>query len=155
MDTGFYNRKDVFTIAKELLGKLVVTQVNGKQTAGRIVETEAYGGIDDKASHAFGCRRTTRNEHMYHEAGVAYIYVCYGIHQMLNVVTNAKDIPDAVLIRALEPVEGIEIMAARTGKLPADKSMTSGPGNVCKALGINKSWSGGSLAGDNLPTCTF
>lgn len=95
---SFYNRKDVVKIAKELLGKIIVTCFDGQITSGRIVETEAYAGIIDKASHSFGGKRTARNELMYSAAGTAYIYICYGMHQMLNIVTNAKEIPDAVLI---------------------------------------------------------
>jgi DNA-3-methyladenine glycosylase len=139
---SFYKRKDVVKIAQELLGKIVVTNFDGKITSGRIVETEAYAGFTDKASHAFGGRRTARNEHMYSAAGTAYIYICYGMHQMLNVVTNDKEIPDAVLIRAIEPLQGIDIMLQRTGKNKVDRTLTRGPGNVGKALGIFKHHSG-------------
>ena len=139
---SFYNRKDVVKIARELLGKIIVTNFNGKITSGKIVETEAYIGIVDKASHAFSGKRTAKNEHMYSAAGTAYVYICYGIHQMLNIVTNEKEIPDAVLIRAIEPIEGIEIMMQRTGKKKSDKTITRGPGNVGKALGIFKHHSG-------------
>ena len=113
---SFYQRKNVVKIAKELLGKIVVTNFDGQVTSGRIVETEAYIGLTDKASHSFAGKRTSRNEHMYSAAGTAYIYICYGMHQMLNVVTNEKGTPDAVLIRAIEPLKGIEFMAQRTGK---------------------------------------
>lgn len=139
---SFYKRKDVVKIAKEILGKIVVTNFDGEITSGRIVETEAYVGIIDKASHSYAGKRTARNEHMYSAAGTAYIYICYGMHQMLNVVTNDKEIPDAVLIRAIEPLKGIEIMAQRTGKNQNDKTITRGPGNVGKALGIFKHHSG-------------
>lgn len=139
---SFYNRSDVLQISKEMLGKIVVTNIDNLITSGRIVETEGYVGVTDKASHAFGGRRTARNEHMYAGPATAYIYVCYGMHQMLNVVTNDKNIPDAVLIRAIEPVSGLEIMSKRTGKRPTDKTITRGPGNVGKALGINKQLSG-------------
>lgn len=139
---SFYNRSDVLQISKEMLGKIVVTNIDNLITSGRIVETEGYVGVTDKASHAFGGRRTARNEHMYAGPATAYIYVCYGMHQMLNVVTNEKNIPDAVLIRAIEPVSGLEIMSKRTGKLPTDKTIARGPGNVGKALGINKQLSG-------------
>jgi len=139
---SFYQRKDVVKIAKELLGKIVVTNFGGKITSGRIVETEAYVAITDKASHSFGGKRTARNEHMYSAAGTAYIYICYGMHQMLNVITNDKEIPDAILIRAIEPLEGIDIMLQRTGKVKVDKTLTRGPGNVGKALGIFKHHSG-------------
>jgi DNA-3-methyladenine glycosylase len=139
---SFYERKDVVKIARELLGKIVVTNFDGQITSGKIVETEAYVGLTDKASHSFAGKRTSRNEHMYSAAGTAYIYICYGMHQMLNVVTNEKEIPDAVLVRAIEPVEGIEIMQQRTGKKENDKTITRGPGNVGKALGIFKHHSG-------------
>jgi DNA-3-methyladenine glycosylase len=145
---SFYKRKDVITIARELLGKIVVTTIDGKSTSGRIVETEAYIAFTDKASHSFNGRRTPKNEHMYAPAGTSYIYICYGMHQMLNFVTNEKDIPDAVLIRAVEPLEGIDIMLQRTGKPVADYTLTKGPGNVGKALGLNKLHSGLSLMGD-------
>lgn len=150
---SFYDRPDVILIAKELLGKIVVTQINHQFTSGRIVETEAYVGIKDKASHSYGGRRTRRNEHMYAPAGTAYIYICYGMHQMLNVVTNRKEIPDAILIRAIEPIEGIQTMLERTGKKPADFTLTRGPGNVGKALGITTDFSGVSLMGDTIYLC--
>lgn len=146
----FYERTDVVAVAKDLLGKLVVTRFNGRLTSGRIVETEAYIGITDRASHSFAGRRTPRNEHMYGEAGTSYVYICYGMHQMLNVVTNKKDIPDAVLIRALEPIEGIETMLERTGKKQLDNTLTRGPGNVAKAMGISKLHSGVNLRGKDL-----
>jgi len=139
---SFYNRKDVVKIARDLLGKIVVTHFDGKITSGKIVETEAYVGIIDKASHSFSGKRTARNEHMYASAGTAYVYICYGMHQMLNIVTNEKEIPDAVLIRAIEPVSGIEIIMERTGKKISDKTITRGPGNVGKSLGIYKHHSG-------------
>ena len=147
---SFYQRKDVVQIARELLGKIVVTRFAGNSTSGRIVETEAYVAITDKASHSFGGRRTPRNEHMYSPAGTAYIYICYGMHQMLNIVTNEKEIPDAVLIRSIEPLEGITIMAARTGKKEKDVTITRGPGNVGKALGVFKHHSGLFLLDDEI-----
>ncbi|HUS02688.1 MAG TPA: DNA-3-methyladenine glycosylase [Chitinophagaceae bacterium] len=147
---NFYKRKDVVAIARELLGKIVVTNFDGVTTSGRIVETEAYVAHIDKASHAFGGRRTSRNEHMYAHAGTAYVYICYGMHQMLNIVTNEKDIPDAVLIRAVEPLEGTDIMLKRTGKPKLDFTLTKGPGNVGKALGIFKKHSGLHLLDDEI-----
>ncbi len=151
LSIGFYDRKDVVQIARELLGKMVVSNVGKQRTSGRIVETEAYVGLTDKASHSFGGRRTPRNEHMYAAPGTAYIYICYGMHQMLNVVTNKKDVPDAVLIRAIEPMEGITTMLKRTGKKdPGDPTLTRGPGNVGKALGIFKAHSGLHLLDDLL-----
>jgi len=146
----FYQRDDVLEISRELMGKIVVTRWNGKLTSGRIVECEAYAGPKDKASHAFGGRRTNRTEIMYAPGGVAYVYLCYGIHQMLNVVTNVKDTPHAILIRALEPVEGIKEMMRRTNKSIADNTLTRGPGNVCKALGIFTHHTGLSLRSKEL-----
>jgi DNA-3-methyladenine glycosylase len=138
----FYQRQDVVQIAKELIGKVVVTHINGVTTSGRIVETEAYMAHVDKASHSYNGKRTNRNEHMYSHAGTVYVYICYGMHTMLNVVTNDKDIPDAILIRALEPIEGIEEMLKRTGKKVLDNTLTRGPGNLAKALGLTKAQSG-------------
>lgn len=147
---AFYKRADVVEIAKDLLGKIVYTKIDGHITSGRIVETEAYVAMVDKASHAFGGRRTPGNEHMYEAAGTTYVYICYGMHQMLNIVTNKKDIPDAVLIRAVEPVEGIDVMLKRTGKTTFDATLTKGPGNVGKALGISKKHSGLLLFDDKI-----
>ena len=146
----FYKRKDVVSIARELLGKVIITNFDGVTTSGRIIETEAYVAHVDKASHAFGGRRTAKNEHMYAHPGTAYVYICYGMHQMFNIVTNEKDIPDAVLIRAVEPLEGIDIMLERTGKSKLDFTLTKGPGNVGKALGIFKKHSGLHLLDDEI-----
>lgn len=141
----FYDRPGVVTIAKELIGKIIVTKFDAVVTSGRIVETEAYIGLTDRASHSFGGRRTARNEYMYAGAGTAYVYICYGMHHLFNIVTNKKDIPDAVLIRALEPIKGIEQMLKRTGKKTIDNTLTRGPGNAAKALGISKGHSGINL----------
>lgn len=142
----FYDRPGVVTIAKELIGKIIVTKFDAVVTSGRIVETEAYIGLTDRASHSFGGRRTARNEYMYAGAGTAYVYICYGMHHLFNIVTNKKGIPDAVLIRALEPIKGIEQMLKRTGKKTIDNTLTRGPGNAAKALGISKGHSGINLA---------
>lgn len=146
----FYKRTDVLQIARDLIGKIIVTKLNGIITSARIVETEAYVGLTDSASHSFGGRRTARNEHMYATPGTAYVYICYGMHHLFNVVTNEKDIPDAVLIRAAEPVEGVHTMLKRTGKKSLDNSLTRGPGNAAKALGIFKEHSGISLLGNRI-----
>jgi DNA-3-methyladenine glycosylase len=140
----------VVVIARELLGKILVTRWDGVETSGRIVEVEAYAGIKDKASHAYGARRTARNEIMYREGGVAYIYLCYGIHHLFNVVTHSKNIPHAILIRALEPLTGIEEMMKRTGKKKIDVSLARGPGNASKALGLLTSQSGYSILSKEL-----
>ncbi|MGZ5135938.1 MAG: DNA-3-methyladenine glycosylase, partial [Flavitalea sp.] len=147
---SFYDRKDVTAIAKELLGKILVTTFNGIITSGRIVETEAYAGTIDKASHAYGNRRTARTEVMFGNPGTAYVYLCYGIHHLFNVVTNKKEIPHAILIRAVEPLLGIDQMLERTGKLKLDYTLTKGPGNVSRALGIFTLHTGLSLLSDEL-----
>ncbi len=142
---SFYQRNNVLEIAKDLLGKLLVTKFDDITTSARIVEVEAYAGINDKASHAVGGRRTARNEIMYAKGGFAYVYLCYGIHHLFNLVTNDKDIPHAILIRGAEPVKGINKMLERTGKEKLDNTLTRGPGNVSKALGIYTTHSGISL----------
>ncbi|WP_149693546.1 DNA-3-methyladenine glycosylase [Chitinophaga sp. CF418] len=148
LSSGFYNRPDVLKIARELLGKIIVTKFNGELTSARIVETEAYAGVVDKASHAYGGRRTARTEIMYREGGVAYVYLIYGIHQLFNIVTDGVDIPHAILIRGAEPVTGVPVMLQRTGKKVADFTLTKGPGNVSKALGITIGHTGESLLED-------
>ncbi|MBX5439817.1 MAG: DNA-3-methyladenine glycosylase [Thermoflavifilum sp.] len=134
---SFYRRPDVVQIAKELLGKKLVSFVDGQLTSGLIVETEAYAGSTDRASHGYGGRRTARNEMLYQAGGVAYVYLCYGIHHLFNVVTNEAGIPHAVLIRAIQPEEGIEYMLRRAGKQQLDYSLTAGPGALSRALGIH------------------
>jgi len=147
----FYLRANVLQIAKELLGKILVTKWNGIETSGRIVEVEAYNGVIDKASHASVGRRTNRNEIMYGKGGVAYVYLCYGIHHLFNVVTNERETPHAILIRALEPLKGIDTMLERTNKKQLDHTLTKGPGNVSKALGISfKHHTGHSLLSKDL-----
>ncbi|MES2004407.1 MAG: DNA-3-methyladenine glycosylase [Bacteroidota bacterium] len=142
---AFYRQKNVCKVAKALIGKVLVTSFDGIVTAGRIVETEAYNGITDKASHAWNGRRTNRTEVMYASGGLVYVYLCYGIHHLFNVVTNDENVPNAVLIRAVEPVAGIEHMLNRTRKLKPDHSITRGPGNVSRALGIHTKHSGMDL----------
>ncbi len=150
LSINFYTRKNVVTIAKDLLGKLLITKFEGILTAGRIVETEAYNGATDKASHAFGNRRTQRTEVMFATGGTSYVYLCYGMHHLFNVVTNMAEIPHAVLIRAVEPVIGVETMLMRTKKDKLDFTITKGPGNVSKALGITTQQTGVSLLNDEL-----
>ncbi|HRO46213.1 DNA-3-methyladenine glycosylase [Agriterribacter sp.] len=145
LDYNFYNRPNVVKIARELLGKVLVTDWGSGLTSGRIVETEAYNGITDRASHAYNGRRTARTEVMFNDAGKGYVYLCYGIHHLFNVVTNVKNTPHAILIRAVEPLQGINIMLQRTGKRNPDRTLTSGPGNVSKALGILTRHSGVNL----------
>jgi DNA-3-methyladenine glycosylase len=146
---SFYLRNDVLKIAKELLGKILVTNWNDEYTSGRIVETEAYAGETDKASHA-SKGRTARTEVMFNEGGRAYVYLIYGVHQMFNIVTNKEGTPDAVLIRGVEPMEGMDIMLRRTGKKKLDETLTRGPGNVGRAFGFYTSQCGLLLNSDEL-----
>lgn len=146
----FYLSDDVVALAKSLLGKKLCTSFQGKITKGIIVETEAYAGITDKASHAYNGRRTKRTETMYSQGGVAYVYLCYGVHALFNVVTNVENIPHAILIRGIFPTDGIETMNARVGKPAAKLNDFIGPGKVTKALGIDCSHDKISLLSDSI-----
>ena len=160
LDNAFYDRPGVVTVARDLLGKVLVTEFDGRRTSGRIVEVEAYNGVGDRASHAWSGRRTRRTEVMFGAGGTAYVYLIYGIHHLFNVVTNKKDIPHAVLVRALEPMEGIEVMRERLGKPgearkgggdgAVDYSLTRGPGNLSRALGLRTVHTGASLLGGEI-----
>jgi DNA-3-methyladenine glycosylase len=146
----FYTRRDVIQVARELLGQLlVVPGPGGVRVAGTIVETEAYRGPADRASHAYAGRRTKRTETMYRPGGTAYVYFVYGMYYQFNVVTNAQEIPHAVLIRALDPVDGIELMRRRR-QVHADHNLASGPGKLCIALGIERSLDGADLLGNRV-----
>jgi DNA-3-methyladenine glycosylase len=146
----FYLRDDVIQISKELLGKFLFTKINGKLTGGMIVETEAYRAPEDKASHAYNFRRTSRTEIFYNDGGLSYVYLCYGIHHLFNIITNTKEIPHAVLVRAIEPVEGIETMLKRRGKKELSSELTAGPGSMSMALGITTSHNGLDLTGKTI-----
>ena len=137
-------------IAQELLGKYVYTCIDGILTGGMIVETEAYAGENDQACHAHLSRRTQRTEIMYHEGGVAYVYLVYGIYHLFNIITNQKDKADAVLIRAIEPQEGIEEMILRRGFESIKPNLTAGPGVLSIALGINRKHYGTDLTSDTI-----
>jgi DNA-3-methyladenine glycosylase len=150
LNTDFYLREDVVEISKELLGKFLVTSFNGEYSSGIITETEAYNGVIDRASHAYNNRRTKRNEIMYAEGGVAYIYLCYGMHHLFNIVTNKKDIPHAILIRAIMAWEGIDIMSKRRNKNMNELPFAKGPGTLSEALGIKTAHSGLSLTGNTI-----
>lgn len=145
LNVDFYRREDVLCIARELLGKVLVTNIGGIYTSGMITETEAYAGIGDKGSHAWNGRRTVRNEVMYGEPGTAYIYLCYGIHHLFNVVTNEKDIPHAVLIRGIKPLDGLDAMLKRRGLEKTNDSFGNGPGKISKALGLHTKFNGERL----------
>lgn len=147
---SYYLGIDVVAISKDLLGKYLFTCINGELTGGFIVETEAYNGPVDRASHAYGNRRTNRTEVMFREGGIAYIYLCYGIHEMLNVVTSTEGHAQAILIRAIEPTEGLDIILHRRKMEGIKPNITAGPGSVAKALGIDRKLNGISLQGDTL-----
>ncbi len=134
----FYERDDVTLIAREMLGKILCTRINGTLTTGRIVETEAYAAEGDKACHAHLGRFTKRTETMFGPGGTAYIYLCYGIHHLFNVVTNKEGTPEAVLIRAIEPLEGTGVMMERRGMDRMQRRLTAGPGVMSQAMGITK-----------------
>ena len=148
LQTSFYARPTV-SVARRLLGCILVSDIAGRRTAGRIVEVEAYVGPDDPACHAFGGRRTQRVEVMYGPPGYAYVYFTYGMHWCLNVVTERAGFPAAVLIRALEPLEGVRAMRRRRGAVP-DPALCGGPARLCQALGITGKENGASLQAGRL-----
>lgn len=151
LPSAFYMRDDVVAIARELLGKALFTLVDTDElTGGIIIETEAYRGAEDKASHAYKNRLTQRTKPLFQDGGIAYIYLCYGIHYLLNVVTNVKNIPHAVLIRALLPTHGLQTMRRRRSKLRNDQDMTSGPGSLTQALGVDKRLNGSAFNSPSL-----
>ncbi len=145
---SFYLRENVVEIAKDLLGKYLFTNIDGLLTGGIITETEAYEGITDKASHAYNGRFTKRTETMYKTGGISYVYFTYGMHHLFNIVTNKEGIPHAVLVRAVFPTEGEEIMLKRTGKTKNGYNLTNGPAKLCKAMGITLKQNNISLLGD-------
>lgn len=147
---AYFMTDDVLGISHDLIGKYLFTKVNGQITGGIICEVEAYKGTADRASHAYGGRRTRRNEMMYHAGGVAYIYLCYGMHHLLNFVTNVDGVPDAVLIRGIVPTHGEELMLQRTRKHKITSDIGIGPGKVSKLLGLTVADNGLSLCCDTL-----
>ncbi len=145
----FYQQGSVTDIAKDLLGKYLWTRINDEPVAGMIVETEAYSYLE-KACHAHLNRRTTRTEMLFASGGVAYIYLCYGIHHLFNVVTNREETAEAVLIRGVEPVFGLDIMKKRRGSNVSENQLTSGPGKLSQAMGITTDLNGTSLTEDEI-----
>ena len=134
----FYTRADTLAVARELPGKrLVVPAATGERVSGRIVEVEAYLGVEDKAAHSYGGRRTARTEPMFKIGGTVYVFFVYGMHHQFNVVAGPEGVPHAVLVRALEPEEGVELMTRRR-PARSERELTSGPGKLCKALGIDR-----------------
>lgn len=148
LSRSFYERSDVVQVAKELLGKILCTQIDGVFTSGIIVETEAYNGTSDKACHACNHGKTERNKIMFGNGGFAYVYLCYGIHHLFNVVTNVSNKADAVLIRAIEPTDGVNSILNRRKKTKLERSVGGGPGIATKALGISSIHYGEDLLGD-------
>src|ERR1043166_1099223 len=160
LEKDFYLSEDVVALSKDLLGKYLYTRIDRKLTAGMITETEAYAGAVDRASHAYGDRRTKRTEVMFADGGISYVYLCYGIHHLFNIVTNYKDVPHAILVRAIKPVEGIKTILERRN-IPAQKDLkaqvdknyrkiSGGPGTVSQALGIRTEHTGIDLTGNKI-----
>jgi len=156
LDREFYNR-DTSIVAKELLGKVIVHEINGQRTSAKIVESEAYMGITDKASHSYGGRRTSRVEVMYGSPGFSYVFIIYGMYYCFNTVTREEGNPQAVLIRAVEPIEGFDLMAQNRFEKTYNqltktqiKNLTNRPGKLCSALLIDKNLSGEDLCSDKL-----
>jgi DNA-3-methyladenine glycosylase len=146
----YYYSDDVVALAKDLLGKYLFTCIDNLITGGYIVETESYNGVIDKASHAFGNRLSPRTKTMYMRGGVAYVYLCYGIHEMFNIVTSVEGQPHAILVRAIQPTDGLDIMMVRRNILTIKPNITSGPGSVAKALGISRNINAFSLQSDTI-----
>ena len=147
---SFYHSPDVISLSKDLLGKFLFTCINDEVTGGYIVETEAYNGVVDKASHAFGNRQTARTKTMFMTGGIAYVYLCYGIHEMFNIVTSTEGEPHAILIRAIEPTVGLDVMLHRRKMETIKPNITAGPGSVAKALGISRAINSVSLQSDKI-----
>jgi DNA-3-methyladenine glycosylase len=150
LDQSFYQNEVVTDLAVKLLGKQLFTRIDGELTGGTIVETEAYNGVTDKASHAYGGRFTNRTKVMYEQGGLSYVYLCYGIHHLFNVVTGSPGIPQAVLIRGLEPIAGVDLMLKRRNKTTLQPNLTAGPGALAQALGINMTLNAKDLLGEEI-----
>lgn len=156
LDRDFY-RRDSLTLARELLGKILVHNVDGKELRGMIVETEAYLGVVDKAAHSYGGRRTKRVETMYGQPGIAYVYIIYGMYNCFNIVAREVGIPEAVLVRAIEPLGELEQMSLNRFNKPyieltktQKKGLTNGPGKLCDAMLIDRKLDGEDLCGERL-----
>ena len=145
----YYQNEDVVFLAKDLLGKTLITNINGIKTGGIISETEAYSEIE-KGCHAFNKRKTERTKIMFEAGGLSYVYFCYGMHHLFNIVTGKKDFAQAVLIRAIQATIGIDEILKRRNKILIDKNLCNGPGKVCQASGISKAHYGLSLTGNDI-----
>lgn len=150
LPASYYHSADVVTLSKDLIGKYLVTCIDGITTGGYIVETEAYNGAMDRASHAFGSRLTPRTKTMFMQGGVAYVYLCYGIHEMFNIVVAEEGVPHAILVRAINPTEGLEAMQVRRNMQVLKPTITMGPGSVAKALGISRTINAFDLTGGTI-----
>jgi DNA-3-methyladenine glycosylase len=147
---AYFQSSDVVALSRDLIGKYLFTSIDDEITGGYIVETEAYAGVMDKASHAYGGRMTPRTQTMYMPGGVSYVYLCYGIHEMFNIVTSVEGQPHAILIRAVQPTDGIDVMMRRRNMNMLKPNITKGPGSVAKALGISRKINAFSLQGDTI-----
>ena len=147
---SYYQSSDVVALSRDLIGKYLFTKIDGEVTGGYIVETEAYNGINDRASHAYGNKFTPRTKTMFEKGGLAYVYLCYGIHEMFNIVTSVAGQPHAILVRAINPTDGIDIMLLRRDMALVKPNITSGPGSVAKALGISRAINAFSLQGETI-----
>jgi DNA-3-methyladenine glycosylase len=147
---SYYHSADVVALSKDLIGKYLFTCIDCANTGGYIVETEAYNGVIDKASHAYGNRQTARTKTIFMQGGVAYVYLCYGIHEMFNIVTSVEGQPHAILIRAIEPTDGLDVMLYRRNMTTIKPNITMGPGSVAKALGISRNINAFSLQSDKI-----
>lgn len=152
---SFFLSENVLDIAKQLLGKVLMTEIEGQITTCRIVETEAYAAPDDKASHAYNFRHTKRTATMYLPGGHSYVYLCYGIHHLFNIVTGPEGLPHAILIRGAEPLNNTEIMLQRRGKQKVQPSLTAGPGALSMALGIRTNLDAQNLCTADSPVKVF
>lgn len=150
LNKAYYQQEDVVNLASDLLGKVLVTKLNGKLTSGIITETEAYNGVVDKASHAYGGRRTARTEVMYAAGGISYVYLCYGIHHLFNIVTGKQDVPQAVLIRAIQPLKGVGFILQRRKAVQLSAKLCVGPGKVSSALNITTQQNALDLTGNSI-----
>lgn len=156
LDREFYNR-DSLIVARELLGKVLVHEIDGQKISAKIVEAEAYMGIEDQAAHSYGGKRTPRVEVMYGGPGYSYVFIVYGMYHCFNIITREAGIPQAVLIRAVEPVGGLDLMAQNRFKKTYSqlnksqiKGLTNGPGKLCRAFLIDKSLNGEDVCGCKL-----
>ena len=147
---SFFQEEETLEVAQKLIGKYLFTHFDGNITGGMIIETEAYKGAEDQACHAYNNRRTKRTEVMFSPGGVAYVYFCYGMHHLFNIVTHKENIPHAILIRGIKPTHGIETMLKRRKKVSLDKTLTKGPATTTQALKIDTSHSGLDLTGNQI-----